>query len=378
MKSNPYVYPYTPFADLGNKKLTSSFVEGEKLSTEAIKSLVSKLKQVEVAYKGETVDEKILSIFLDEQVLFGPREYVEDNSEKWVEGFKVFTSENKPIVLTILGFPFKMPVPIKTNRKHPDMGEVLSLKRLYDLTQLISKVYSPGAAVTIFTEGVFGRFNNQPEQEYKTYKDDLFRIVQDMGWDKNISLLELEEMEKLDPNFSVRFDQKVEQNKKLFAENDESFMKKYEGARDSILRIINTRDLNKNIELLMDVYNDKLSDSEVSPEVVEVRKYIEKNAHETLLRYHAYLMVRDDLDYIYRTLPNAITLSVSPKPNRLGVIPVTEDCVRLPYHGVPIYHRDNNYFTIEYLIDIMRDGNEYTKIYWESDSENLPFYYSVK
>lgn len=378
MKSNPYVYPSTDFMDLSNKKFKAVFSPNEYVTTENLKNLLSSLDSPELQITGKSIEQRVLNIFTDNEILFGPKKYITNNTDYWLKAIRYFVKQNKPLQLTILGFPFKMPVPIKTNRSLPDMGEVLSLKRLHYITELIGAVYNPGAVITVVTEGVFGRFNNMKKSEYNAYKNFLNEIIKTFYWTDTLKIIELEKMEKMTDNFVDLFEKKVNKLKKLYEVKDKEFLKKYNGAKLSISRIINTRDLNISNLLLMDVYNTKLKMSEVTPEVLKIRKHIEIMTYETLLRYHAYLMVRDDLNFIEKTVPHAITLSVSPKPNRLGIIPVNKNCIRLPYHGVPVYHENKNIFTIEYLIDLMRKKGEFKKVYWNEDKEKYPFYYITK
>ncbi len=378
MKSNPYVYPSTNFMDLSKKQIKAVFKPNRLASTENLKDLLSSLSYPELILSGNSIAEKILNIFVDDEIIFGPKKFVIDNTDFWLESFQYFINQNKPIQLTILGFPFKMPVPIKTNRSLPDMGEVLSLKRLHFLTELIRKVYKPGAKITIVTEGVFGRYNKMDKSEYDSYKDLLIEIIKKFNWDNSLFIVELESMEQLINNFNDVFGEKVNKLKNLYLNADKNFLKKYKGAKLSISRIINTRDLGVSNSVLMDVYNIKLRNKIATAEVVKIRKYIKAMTHETLLNYHAYLMVRDDLNFIEKTVPNAITLSVSPKPNRLGIIPVNKNCIRLPYHGVPVFHVKKNIFTIEYLIDVLRMKETFIRVYWKEDKENKPFYYIKK
>jgi pyoverdine/dityrosine biosynthesis protein Dit1 len=375
MKSNPYVYPYTPFHDLGNKQFVATFTDKKEVTTNELISLVNTYKSPSLTLAGTSIDKRLLEIFLNDEIRFGPREFIADNAESWKEKFRYFISENKPLQFTILGFPFKIPVPLKTDRTLPDIGEVLSLKRLFDITQLIQKEYAPGAVITIVTEGVFGRFNAMKKEEYDEYKDVLEEISKLFGWDKTLKFTELENMEKLDPQFTQLFERKVKELEELYAKQDAAFLEKYKGAEESLLRIVNTKDLGIEEDILMDVYNDSLPNDKITPEVEKLRQAIKENMHIMLMQYYAYLMVRDDLDFINKTVPHAITLTVSPKPNRLGLIPINTDCTRLPSHGIPVFHNKSNIFTTEYLIDIKRQNATFTPVYWTQDKENKPFYY---
>lgn len=376
LKSNPYVYPFVPFKNLADKEMKAKFTGPVQISTEELKSLVNDLQADSILVTGSDTAEKIYNFFIHDDVRFGPEEYISANRAQWQEKFNYFISQNKPLQFTILGFPFKMPVTIKTHRRSPDLGEVLALKRLHKITEAIKNFYHPGAIITVITEGVFGRFNTMSVKECDGYKKAIESIITAFGWDDTLRVIALDEMEKLDPNFNSRFEKKVKELEEKYNVKDPEFMKKYEGARESITRIINTRDLKASEETLMDVYNNELVDDQVNEEVHKIRKYIEKQTHSTLLRYHAYLMVRDDLNFLEKTIPHALTLSVSPKPNRLGIIPVHKNCIRLPYHAVPLVNMHEKTFSLEYLIDLKRMNQTFRPYIWTDDNEKTPFFYS--
>ncbi len=374
IKSNPYVYPYVPFFDLSKKDFRATFSR-KTLPTKDVAKILKALPTLNPKLKGQTTAEKVFSLFLDNEVLFGPKEYVNDAKKEWIKQFNYFITKKRPIQMTILGFPFKMPIPLKTDRTLPDMGELLSLKRLYDITLSIKTVYPPGAIITIVTEGVFGKFNHISKIEYDNYALFLNKMIKEFGFESYLKIVALEDMEKLSKNFKKQFAEKVNTLESQYKNNNSELLKKYNGAKESIYRIVNTKRLKIPIKTLMNVYNEDILEKNLSRKEQVIRKTIEKELHSMLISYLAYLMVRDDLNFIERMVPHAITLSVSPKPNRLGIIPVASHCIRLPYHGVPIYHPGENKFTIEYLIDIVRSASSFRKIYWENDKERKPFFY---
>jgi len=375
LSSNKYVYPYTPFKDLSVKNFTARILPKKIISTSELLVLLNNQSRDELRLKGGTIAEKVFNLFISKNVLFGPKQYAIKEKNIWIKKFNYFINKNERLQLTILGFPFKIPVPLKTDRTMPDMGEVLALKKLNELAYTIQTIYKPGAKITIVTEGVFGSFNGIKKKEYNGYQSVLDFILKKLGWTTNLTLLKLDEMERLDKNFKARFNLKIKAFEKLFQEKDSQFMKKYLGARESLLRVINTKNLNLPAETLMDVYNDSLPKKEISEEIELIREKILREVHVMLIKYHAYLSVRDDLDFIQRRIPHAITLSVSPKPGRLGIIPINAHTIRLPYHGVVVYHKKRNLFTIEYLIDILREKKTYQPVYWSSDKEKKPFFY---
>ncbi len=377
MKSNPYVYPYTPFANLSNSTFGNSFAEKNVLFSD-IQELVDNHPTVKISFDGNTVEEKLLSIFLHDDIRFGPKEYIEEDRQEWLNKFSYFVNQKRRIEATILGFPFKMPVLLKTNRTAPDMGEVLSLKRLHDLTNIVSSIYPPGMQITIITEGVFGRFNNQTKKECDGYADYLAGLVKKLHWGDTLSLASLDEMEKLSNTFEEQFHNKLMNFTSLFLQSDKSVVEKYQGAYESLLRVVNTRDLSLDQSVLMEVYNDAKSDKEISTLAQSIRNYQKTAVQSLILNYLAYLAMRDDLNYLEKTVPGYIALTVSPKRGRLGIHPVNKDFLRLPYHGVPVLDNRAKTWSIEYLIDLKRMNKKITAMYLQNDSDTAPFYYECE
>jgi len=131
LQSNPNVYPYVPFYDLSDKNIRQNIVEKKYISEEDLRKVVSRISQPNFSLSGKTEAEKILSIFEGDQIRFGPKKFIIQGKAGWIDRLNYFIRQNIPIQFTILGFPFKIPVPLKTNRVYPDMGEVLSLIRLH-------------------------------------------------------------------------------------------------------------------------------------------------------------------------------------------------------------------------------------------------------
>lgn len=375
MRSNPYVYPFIPFIDLLDKRIRNNFKIKSRASIKKLYRIIGNLTQPEPKIFGKSIAEKILSIFIDKNFIFGPRKFIDDNKKFWIRKFNYFINKNKPLQFTILGFPFKIPVPLKTNRTLPDMGEVLSLSRLNLIAMLIKKIYKSGAKITIFSEGAFAESIGITREKAVSYHNFLVKLNKLFNFKKNLKITPLSLMEKKFKNFNEAYKKNIVYFKTLFNKRDPYFLKKYKGAYKSIYRIVSPGESDECI--LMDIYNTKIKNQFLSEQARKARQRIKTTAHEAIFKYFAYLALRDKINYIEKKVPHAITLTVSPKPNRLGIIPVHKECIRLPYHAVPVYYPKENKFLLEYLIDIKRSRHQYKLVYFDQDKENKPFYYSV-
>lgn len=87
--------------------------------------------------------------------------------------FKYFVDQNKPIEMTLLGFPFKsINTRDKTLGRMPDYGEELSMLNFADMDNEIRKVYEPGIHITIVSDGyMFNHLMNVPDSEVAAYEE---------------------------------------------------------------------------------------------------------------------------------------------------------------------------------------------------------------
>ena len=105
------------------------------------------------------------------------------------------------MLFSILGFPYKMPVPLKTNRHLADFGEVAALARLNEIGKAIAKVYSPGVKIHVFTEGPFSQLNGMPRNLADRYFASLQDVVDRFGLGEHIVLQDLSRIIDEQPDF---------------------------------------------------------------------------------------------------------------------------------------------------------------------------------
>lgn len=374
MRSNPYVYPSQAFKNPRNKRNTDRFTEPRKVIT--LKDIQIHLRRIPaptIHVRGETISDRIFSLFLDDEIRFGPKKYLLDYRSEWKAKFDYFISRKKPLSFTILGFPFKIPVPLKTYRHLPDMGEVLALHRLFYLTQQVKRLYRPGAIMTIFTEGAFGPFAGVSEEACHAYDLSLRRFNRQLGFSHALRMKRLSDMERRE-DFKPCFLRNLQEIRRRYQKKDKAFMVKYRVAIVPVFRIVKSDHYAENV--LLDTYNDLLKDSQLSPDARSARQELRAKAHHAILSYFAYLQTKDDWDFLEVCVPHHLALSVSPKPHRLGIIPVASSLSVLPYHGVTVYDAKKKNWDIEYLVNIRRDKNHcYQRVFLYGDKDLAPFFY---
>lgn len=371
IKSNPVVFPFLEFKNLSNKNFTAVFLEKKIINWDDILNIISNLYFKIPKTKGKTLEEKILNVFLHKSFLFGPKEYILDYKDYWLDKIRYFTQNEEKIKFTILGFPFKAPLLLKTTRICPDLGDVLVLNQLKNIVTSIEKIYHIGAEIYIVTEGCFGKLNKVPKKNVILYQKFLKLMIEKLNFGKFIKILPLDKLESYS-NFKKIFNKNLKYYKQLYKNQDKEFIKKYNLAYPSIYHIVNPEV--KNVKILMDVYNTNLSSMNL-PKIKKIRERIKKDTHNAILKYFSYLKTRDDLNFLDNEIKGALALSVSPKPKRIGVLPINKLIKKLPHHGVTVYNSKKNFFNIEYYIDLLRSNKKYQPVYLQGDFDNQPFFY---
>lgn len=368
MKANPYVYPFIEFKNLSDKSIRWKLTPPRTINSIDLIKLLNHQKFPKLTVTGKTTAEKIFKIFLNKYYLYGDANNIVQDKNDWIQKLNHFINQNLPISFTIHGFPFKIPNPLKTNRIHPDLGEVLALYNLKSFIENIKHVYKPGATITIVGEGGFAKFVGVDDNEWVEYRNFINQLLKDLKIENIIKIVDIADLEK-NPNFEKTF-RKIKSNlKKSYASRDNEIVAKVEGTIDSVLKIISTKQYDE--PLLMDIYNNKIN----SPAFLKLRKNLYKKSLESVFNYHAYLMTRDKLNFVDSVAPHSLPLSVSPKRGRIGIFPLSRNIKRLPYHGVPVLN--NNKVSIEYLIDIKRSNKTYQPVHLQKDSDHQPFFYQL-
>lgn len=367
MKSNPAVFPSKPYPKLKvtnevNKEFNKKTIDFSLVQKE-FNLLTNKLINV----NGKNTEERILSIFLSPEVLFGPKKNITDFKEDFLKKILFFTKSKKPIQLTVLGFPFKMEVPLKTNRTLPDMGEVLSLSRLYTITKSISKIYKPGAIVTIFAENSFAEFVQHNQKTANAYVSGLKILIKKLGIDNSIKVEDIGRM-KILKDFNQVYSNNLKDVNNQIKDRSGKFYERYLLSKDVIFRLISVKGYDK--EVLYNLYASNNQDAEIA----ELKKEIENHVEKGAVKYLAYLKSKDDLNYLNRKVGENLSMTVSPKPGKLGILPVGKNIDILPYHGVPLKRKNKNW-EIKYLCELEFNNKIYTKVYLKGDKDKEPFFY---
>jgi len=120
-------------------------------------------------------------------------------------------NKNKPITLVMPSFPFKSGNFAKCQRRLPDLAEVASLCRLWEITQQAEYIYKPGMQIIILSDGVMlsDVFNIRP-YFCKIYLQTVEHWIRLMGMESRIKIFDLNSLlQKHFPDFNVEVDKEI-------------------------------------------------------------------------------------------------------------------------------------------------------------------------
>jgi len=368
-KTSAYVFPFRPFRNLSQTEPSIRLEEPKKVGKDFFQPILDVIAPALSLPAGETLDERLVSLFASDAVRFGEREWITDFADHWREQARYFIAKGEPILFTILGFPFKAPVPLKTDRILADFGELAMLKRLHEIGRAVAHEYSPGIKIHVFAEGAFAPINGMPQADSDAYFDSLVAMAEYWGFDEFIVLHETHAIAEQTPGFKDVWAKTAEHIKQRRDAGDETTCT---ALRDSFPV---TFHLNANPGVdddeLRRAYLDDVSARALRDELVERSK-------EGVVFYRAFLEARDKIQLLEEFAPRALAMTVSPRPGRLGVLPLPAPADVLPYHGLPIWDDKAQALLIDYKWDFFCEDVRATPVYWDGDRESKPFLYLVQ
>jgi hypothetical protein len=367
-KTSAYVFPFKPFASLSETKETSTFLPGRTVEADYFAPMIEAVApKLQLPATG-SLPERLLQFFADPAVCFGDPDWILQLGAHWKEQFAYFIERNEPIGFTILGFPFKAPVPLKTNRKLPDFGEVAMLARLHQIGAAIADAYEPGAMIHVFAEGSFHEMNGMPRADADAYFVALEETAARFGYDRYVKLHDTSRIADEVDGFHALWD---EVTKDIKARRDSGDATTVDALTAAYPVTFHLNDVTaESPEAIRLAY---LND----PAGAALRQKLDARSAEGVVRYRAFLEARDRIQLLERYAPKAVALTVSPRPGRIGVRPLPLPADVLPYHGVPVWNRKEGTLSIIYIWDLRRQGLEVSPIHLNEDSDGTPYLYEV-
>lgn len=365
-KTSAYVFPFRPFRNLERTEPKITLADRQTVDRSFLEPLLETIAPRLELPQGGNLDERIVALFASDAVRFGAREWITDLAADWSAQARHFIEKGEPILFTILGFPFKAPVILKTDRILADFGELAMLKCLHEIGSAIACEYEPGVKIHVFAEGAFAPINGMPQADSDAYFDSLVSMCRNWGFDAFIVLHETNAIAEETPGFKAVWDETTDEIK---ARRDSGDEKTRTALTDSFPV---TFHLNANPGVEADPLRRAYLDD---PSAKALRDELVERSEDGVVRYRAFLEARDKVQLLELFAPKALAMTVSPRPGRLGVRPLPEPADVLPYHGLPIWDAESRALLIDYRWDFFCEDVQATPVYWDEDGEDKPFLY---
>lgn len=367
-KTSAYVFPFKPFEFLQQELETSTFLPKRVVNEDYFRPVLKAVAPTVEVPDGDSLPDRLLAFFADPSICFGEPDWILQLGQKWKKEFTFFIEQNKPILFTILGFPFKAPVPLKTNRKLPDFGEVAMLARLHQIGAAIARVYEPGVEIHVFAEGAFHEMNGMPRADADAYFKALETVSAKFGYDRFVRLHDTSSIVDEVEGFKNVWDEVTEQIRTRRDRGDAETIDALTAAYPVTFHLNDVTAYNE--EAIRNAYLDTSIGK-------ELRTALDARSIDGVVRYRAFLEARDRLQLLERYTPKGVALTVSPRPGRIGVRPLPLPADVLPYHGVPVWNSTNSSLSIVYLWDLKRQGSTIEPIILDGDGDPAPFFYVI-
>lgn len=238
-----------------------------------------------------------------------------------------FVERGEPIHFVVPAFPAKSPNHNKVLGALPDLGEQLALGFLQSLCDYVHHLYSPGARVTICSDGhVFGDVVGVTDGSVTAYQQALIEMISTSHWSS------LDHFDLNDAFGSMDYPKM----RRILEENHSDTL---EELREKVHTDRGTRSLFNGIHRFM--FEDAVARRGEEASRSQLRKDSKEAAYQTILRSNAWSRVVAD------KFPGAIRLSIHPQPpesEKFGLRLIRSgDGWLTPWHGVVLDDGVNQY-----------------------------------
>lgn len=274
-------------------------------------------------------------------------------------------SKQRPIQLTLMAFPFKVPNPAKVGpRTLPDLAELAAVLRLCQLSSRVAAYYPPGLELHLIHDGayladVFGV--NLPEvRQYESY---LQRLIVAAGAGCFVQTHDF--LELLGPQHSA-----VQHNLTHLRGETLRWWRAERGTDEwrrcfrRTLGMMNLRDLSVSEAAFL------LTQASCGSLPAEYRD-LELRVHDAMLGYHLRDSILHQFDPRPHWFPDAIHATTQERSRRLALWLVRRGESRLPWHGVGLV--DQKLQLRVALHTNLIDQEPYGPVFLEAES--TPFFY---
>ena len=268
----------------------------------------------------------------------------------------------KPVQLTLMAFPFKVPNPAKVGpRQMPDLAELAALVRLHRLNEKVKSVYPPGLEIHVIHDGsyiadIFG-VTLEEVRRYEAYFARLVRAA------RAETFLHLHDLQALWSRSAGAFAQKATCPDKAMLDWRPS-RQEWNKQFSKTLGMINLRSLPATeVSRLL----DQAASGQLPPEYRD----LEQAVHAAMLRYYERDSLLHTNDPRPVCFPDAIHATTQCRSRRLAIWLVSRGNSLLPWHGVGVIQLGGKW-SVAVARDVLLNPS-YEPVFLEG--EDTPFFY---
>jgi hypothetical protein len=241
---------------------------------------------------------------------------------------------DKPVQLTLMAFPFKVPNPAKVGRRRlPDLAELAALVRLHHLHRETKSIYPPGLEIHIIHDGsyiapVFG----VTLEEVRGYESYFSRLVDVLGRERFIHIHDLQAL-----SHAAGFGNPGQEAVRLRGSIRHWWCTAHESGEwtqrfSKTLGMINLRSLSiRDVSHLL----DHAGSGRLPPAYCD----LERRVRVAMLRYYLRDSLLHAIDPRPARFPDAIHVTTQCRPCRLAIWMISRGRSLLPWHGVGVIDR---------------------------------------
>lgn len=126
----------------------------------------------------ESVAAAIFDILLLDRYRNGPKENALLQREQFLYRLAQRVAKHEPVEIIIPSFPGRPVNPLTHARTQPDLGEVASFTRLWQISEHVRQVYDPGLCFIISLDGrAYAPFYGYSPESFLPYQKDLHDLI---------------------------------------------------------------------------------------------------------------------------------------------------------------------------------------------------------
>jgi pyoverdine/dityrosine biosynthesis protein Dit1 len=235
--------------------------------------------------------------------------------------------EGRPILFVLPAFPGKSPNLQKVLGTLPDKAEELALEFLNDFCARIQRIYSPGARITLCSDGrVFSDVVGINESDISSYQAEIKQIISRKNLN-NLSVFSLDDIHECSDFETMREQLMARYGESLAALRQKILMGRLLDSR------IEEREALRMYQGMVRFLNDDMYRSTISLSRTQIQKDSKRRAMDLILRSNAWSRL------IAEVFPAAVRLSIHPQgcgSSKIGIRLIKDEVWMTPWHGVAV------------------------------------------